>query len=135
MKRFFLDTSYLVALVLSSDQNHKLASEHWKKLATTQLQLTTTTYIFTEVVTLLNARNHHDKAVETGNYLQNPYSTDLICVDAALFSEGWQYFQQHSDKSYSFTDCISFLVMESLNIHTALTFDRHFVQAGFEKSP
>lgn len=56
-------------------------------------------------------------------------------INEALFYQGWQYFKQHTDKSYSLTDCISFLVMEQLKIRTALTFDKHFVQAGFKRLP
>jgi predicted nucleic acid-binding protein len=59
----------------------------------------------------------------------------MLQVDEALFAEGWQYFQQHSDKSYSLTDCISFIVMQRLSIPVALTFDRHFSQAGLQKVP
>ena len=53
----------------------------------------------------------------------------------AVFFEGWQLFQQYNDKSYSLTDCVSFVVMKQLGIRAALSFDKHFVQAGFEKLP
>jgi predicted nucleic acid-binding protein len=33
------------------------------------------------------------------------------------------------------TDCISFVLMKKYGIQTAFTFDRHFVQAGFNKEP
>ncbi len=59
----------------------------------------------------------------------------FIHVDPTLFQEGWRLFQRHRDKRYSLTDCISFAVMKRLKIKTALTFDRHFLQAGFEKKP
>jgi predicted nucleic acid-binding protein len=48
---------------------------------------------------------------------------------------GWAYFQQHQDKDYSLTDCISFLVMQQLDIRRAFAFDQHFVQAGFIREP
>lgn len=62
-------------------------------------------------------------------------SVELVHVNEVLFHGAWQYFTQHSDKSYSLTDCISFVVMERLGIRTVLTFDHHFIQAGFEKLP
>jgi len=42
---------------------------------------------------------------------------------------------RHHDKRYSLTDCISFVVMKRMKLKTALAFDQHFVQAGFERIP
>ena len=44
---------------------------------------------------------------------------------------GYELFVQHSDKSWTLVDCISFVVMQERGITEALTADRHFVQAGF----
>ncbi len=88
-----------------------------------------------EVVTFFNSRNRHAKAVEVGSRLLSSPTVELVHVAEALFHEGWQYFARHTDKSYSLTDCVSFMVMAQRGIRTALTFDRHFVQAGFEKLP
>jgi hypothetical protein len=73
--------------------------------------------------------------VEIGKLLLESPSVKLIHIDEPLFYKAWSYFIQHSDKSYSLTDCASFVVMKRLRIRTALTFDHHFVQAGFEKKP
>ena len=81
------------------------------------------------------SRNRHDKAVEVRNRLINSSIIDIVQVDECLFFEGWEYFKQHNDKSYSLTDCISFLVMNRLNIQLVLTFDKHFSQAGYQKLP
>ena len=98
-------------------------------------QLVTTSYVFDEVVTYFNSRGHHAKAVEIGHRLLMSPSTQFVHVDENLFREGWQFFQLHKDKDYSLTDCISFVVMKKLEIETALAFDRHFVQAGFQTVP
>lgn len=94
-----------------------------------------TSYVFDKIVTFFNSRARHDKAVEVGNRLLNSSIVNLVQVDKVLFLKGWQYFQKHQDKSYSLTDCISFLVMQQLGIEIALTLDRHFVQAGFQAIP
>jgi predicted nucleic acid-binding protein len=36
-----------------------------------------------------------------------------------------------TDKDWSLTDCVSFLVMRKRRLTEALTADRHFEQAGF----
>jgi uncharacterized protein len=48
------------------------------------------------------------------------------------FEKALGRYQAMSDKSWSLTDCASFLLMEAENIRAALTHDRHFLQAGFE---
>jgi predicted nucleic acid-binding protein len=42
---------------------------------------------------------------------------------------------KYQDKRYSLTDCISFVVMQQRGIQTALAFDQHFTQAGFQREP
>lgn len=133
MNTAFLDTGYVLALELSKDQNHRAAVKHWRSLRKRLPPLVTTSYVFDEVVTYFNSRGHHAKAVEVGNRLLTSPSVQLVQVDEGLFGEGWQYFQQHQDKDYSLTDCISFVVMKKLGIETAFAFDQHFVQAGFQK--
>jgi predicted nucleic acid-binding protein len=135
MKSVFLDTGYVIALELTSDQNHRAALKHWRSAAKSLPLLVTTSYVFDEIVTFFNSRGHHAKAREIGNRLLSSPTVRLIHVEEDLFREGWSYFQKHKDKEYSLTDCISFLVMNEFGIDTAFAFDKHFVQAGFKKLP
>jgi uncharacterized protein len=131
----FLDTGYIIALEASDDQNHKASLQHWSFFSKSLPILFTTSYIFDETVTFFNNRGHHQKSVEIGTNLLKSPSIRFIDVDQALFQEGWTYFKKHSDKTYSLTDCISFVLMKRLAIKTALTFDNHFMQAGFKILP
>ncbi|MCC5667083.1 PIN domain-containing protein [Nostoc sp. CHAB 5784] len=135
MTTVFLDTSYIIALETSDDINHDVTLKHWQVFIQELPRLVTTSYIFDEIVTFFNSRNRHAKAVEVGNRLLSSPSVQFIHVDEVLFFEGWRLFQQYDDKSYSLTDCVSFVVMKQLGIRTALSFDKHFIQAGFEKLP
>ncbi|HKI46678.1 MAG TPA: PIN domain-containing protein [Balneolales bacterium] len=135
MNRIFLDTGYLIALESSDDQYHKKAIRYWKGLLQHHPLLVTTSYIFDEVTTFFNSRNRHSKALEIGTTLLTSPSVEFIHVSKTLFDSGWQIFQQHPDKRYSLTDCISLAVMDRDKIHEALSFDSHFEQAGFRKLP
>ncbi len=135
MRPLFIDTSYVLALELANDQNHALAKSHWQTLLNALPPLITTSYVFDETVTFFNSRGYHAKAVETGNNLLYSPSVELIHVDEVLFHQGWKFFQQYQDKRYSLTDCISFTTMRNLDVDVALTFDRHFAQAGFQMLP
>lgn len=88
MKPLLLDTSYVIALEASDDQNHKAASEHWADLLTSLPPLVTTSYVFNEVITFFNTRNHHMKALEIGNNIFLSALVELIHVDESLFYEG-----------------------------------------------
>ena len=135
MNQVFLDTSYLLALELGDDQHHQVASRHWRQAKRRLPLLVTTSYVFNETVTYFNSRGYHTKAVTVGNMLLHSPSVRLIHVDEPLFFAGWAYLQQHQDKSYSLTDCISFVAMHNAGLTTAFTFDQHFVQAGFLREP
>lgn len=135
MNAVLIDTSYLLALEIANDQNHQAAEAHWQKVVSSLPPLATTSYVFDEVVTFFNRRGHHAKAVQVGNSLLQSSSMQFVHVDEALFFKGWAYFQQHQDKGYSLTDCISFVLMEQRDIKTAFAFDKHFVQAGFQIEP
>lgn len=135
MQSTFLDTSYIIALEISDDQYHSAAQKHWQTLIRSPFALVTTSYVFTEIVTFFNSRNLHAKAVEVGQRLQQSSKVQVVFVDETMFALGWNYFQRYSDKTCFLTDCISFVVMQQKNIQVALTFDRHFLQAGFRIQP
>ena len=135
MKTYFADTSYWLSLELNDDQNHEPALAHWQKLVKTAFAIVTTSYVFDETVTYLNSRNYHEKAVEVGENLLFSPTIKLVQVNESLFFDGWAMFQKYQDKRYSLTDCISFLVMQQHDLDTALTFDKHFTQAGFRVEP
>jgi hypothetical protein len=42
-----------------------------------------------------------------------------------------EFFEQHKDKKWSLTDCLSFVSMRDEGLTEALTGDKHFEQAGF----
>src|SRR6267142_2772912 len=119
MSKVFLDTSYLLALELARDQNHRAAKHHWQTIVHSLPSFVTTSYVFDEVVTYFNTRRHHAKAIQVGNNVLLSPSVQLIHIDEALFRQGWAYFQQHQDKDDSLTDCISFIVMKHHGAETA----------------
>lgn len=135
MKQIFADTSYWIALELTTDSNHLVALRQRPRGRPAPRSIVTTSYVLDEITAYFNSRNHHTKAVRVGESMMNSDIVYFVHVDEPLFQAGWAYFKQHTDKEYSLTDCISFVVMQQLGITTALTFDRHFAQAGFTMVP
>jgi predicted nucleic acid-binding protein len=135
MDALLLDTSYLLAVQLEDDQQHAVAQAHWRRLISDVPPLVTTSMIFGEVATYLSSRHLHATAVEVGEDLLSNPDIELVWVNEALLREGWSFFRRHSDKTYSLTDCVSFVLMKQRRITTALAFDKHFAQAGFMMLP
>jgi predicted nucleic acid-binding protein len=62
---------------------------------------------------------------------QDPQVT-VVPLTADLVQGAMDLFRQRDDKTWSFTDCVSFEIMRRRGIVMALSADRHFRQAGFE---
>lgn len=135
MQPVFLDTSYLLALELSKDQHHAKAAQYQLSLVDNQPPIVTSSFVLEEIATFLNSRGFHAQAVAVGNQILYSLDIQIVYVEEILFERSWKFFQQHSDKKYSLTDCTSFVIMKDLQISRALTFDKHFVQAGFKTLP
>lgn len=60
----------------------------------------------------------------------NRGATTIVRVRAADEERAQALIVRHTDKSYSFADAISFVVMERLGMRSAFTFDQHFTQYG-----
>lgn len=135
MTTYFLDTGFFIAPESADDQHHAAAIAAWRDIRKRQVAYVTTSYVFDEVVTFFNNRGHHAKAVEIGEALFSSRIATLVHVDESVFAEAWREFAHQSDKRYSLTDCTSFVIMKRLRIKTALAFDKHFTQAGFERLP
>ncbi len=135
MKPAFVDTGYLLAVEIRTDQHHPAASVHWERVRRERWRLTTTSFVLDEVITFLNSRGRHDRAVRVGEQLLHSPEVTMLHVDAGLLTDGWRLFRERPDKRYSLTDCVSFVVMEREGLHEALAFDAHFEQAGFARLP
>ncbi|WP_293135395.1 type II toxin-antitoxin system VapC family toxin [Okeania sp. SIO3I5] len=64
---------------------------------------------------------------------QVPDIIKIIPLEQSLLEEGWGIYHQYSDQDWGLTNCISFVVIRLEGITEALTYDRHFQQAGFTK--
>jgi len=65
------------------------------------------------------------------------YPKDSVTwVSDSIAHQAWQVFEQFNvDKLWSFTDCVSYVVMQSQGITEVFSFDRHFSQMGFIRHP
>jgi predicted nucleic acid-binding protein len=131
-RRVFADTSFFFALVARRDPAHRPAVAAYEKLLKAAARVLTTDYIVDETLTLTQARIGAPTSLAWLDRIEASESIELELLTGERFLASKEYFRKHSDHGYSFTDCTSFVVMEELGLHAALTTDRHFRQAGFE---
>lgn len=78
---------------------------------------------------------NHGVAVEFGKTLRASEIIRYVRITKELEDKAWEIAVKYKDKSFSFTDCTSFVVMESLSIREAFAFDEHFGQFGLQVVP
>lgn len=123
----FVDTGLWVAMVLPKDENHASARSFFDK---NDSLLVTSDYVIDETLTVLQARG----AGHLARNLAEDFFERAVChihwVTPQDVLRSSQVFTSHSDKAWSFTDCVSKVVMENLGITQAASFDQHFRQFG-----
>ncbi|HEV2424754.1 MAG TPA: hypothetical protein VGZ29_08000 [Terriglobia bacterium] len=62
---------------------------------------------------------------------ENP-GVSIAAQTSEQFAQALRLYGERPDKSWSLTDCASFLIMDAAGIDAALTQDQHFAQAGYE---
>lgn len=128
LKKTFVDTFYIVALVNRRDEFHEKANELVKYYDKQPLLITDA--VLLEIGNSL-ARNYKNEAVEIFEEFFISNELEIVRLDETLFNKAFELYKNHSDKSWGLVDCISFVVMKEHGVTDALTCDKHFVQAGF----
>ena len=129
--KVFLDTSYLIALLNSSDQDHLQATALQVELSTQKIHKVTTEYVLLELGDGLSRLRFRHLASQLISLIYRDSSFEIVPSSSQLFAKGLALFRQRSDKEWGLTDCISFEIMQEFSLEVALTADRHFQQAGF----
>ena len=127
--KIFVDTWFIVALINKRDQYHQKALHLAKQFD--NYPLITTDAILLEIGNCLSS-NYKNEAVELIEKFLASDDIEVIRLTPDLFDEALSLYKKHQDKSWGLVDCVSFVVMKQNQVTQALTFDRHFVQAGFQ---
>jgi predicted nucleic acid-binding protein len=128
MARVFVDTSAIYALIDRDDAEHVAAKSRLRALKKARAEPVITNFIVAESHALLLTRLGPDVARSwlTSNVWHTERATE------ADESRARWIVGEYVDKSFSYTDAISFAVMERLGLKKALAFDRHFTQYGWQ---
>jgi len=132
MINVFADTSYWIALI--NPRDHLYGRLQSFREASSELRIVTTQWVLIELLNYFAERGN--KLRESASRLVDSISesTDVVIMPhtGEAFLAAFQFYAARPDKAWSMTDCASFLIMQRYGIDSALTFDRHFEQAGFK---
>jgi predicted nucleic acid-binding protein len=124
-----LDTGFLIALADARDRLHPRALAWSAQILEPRV---VTEYVLLETVNYFSASSDRPRAHSLVSHITSKPGYLVVESSHALFEAGLRLHQQHADKEWSLTDCISFLVMRGQGIRQALAYDHHCEQAGFE---
>ena len=131
MRHVFVDSGAFFGMFVPEDAHHQRAMEFFAHANSQDWQLVTTNVVVIETHALIVNRSHGGRAnalafldaIEGGGcQVERVGESDETRAVALL--------RAHEDKTYSFCDALSFVVMERLNIPEAIAFDRHFAEYG-----
>jgi predicted nucleic acid-binding protein len=138
MRQIFVDTSTWDAIADSGDPNHNVALLFRDEIAG-QCQLVVTNYILDELYTLLLMNVGYQRAVDFKGKLDVLVEEGILevaWVSEDIAAETWTVFQRFNvDKQWSFTDCVSYVVMKQRGIIEVFASDDDFAQMGFVRQP
>ena len=133
-QKLFVDSSALIALAATADENHASAKE-WLKNFPSGIRLITSHFILDEMVTRLRGLLGVEPAWQMGKYLMESGKYEMIWIGKTHCEMALKKMKKFSDHRFSFTDCTSFVVMEEKGIRDAFAFDDDFKRAGFRMHP
>ena len=133
MKRIFVDTSAVCALMDKNDKFHRAAADNFSQFAADTTVLACSSYVVLETVALLQSRIGMGPVKKWQSEFQP--ILEIVWVDADLHEKALTALIAAQDRSISLTDWTSFEIMRERGIEEAFSFDRHFSQRGFNLLP
>jgi predicted nucleic acid-binding protein len=129
---YFADTSFWIALSHKPDQHHGRVSAWSRHLIQKDAFILTTEAVLWEWMNALADSGTRRTTAEGYRRCHQDPRIEVVPFAADTIAAAVGFYGARGDKDWSFTDCLSFLVMKQRRVSRALTTDRHFQQADFE---
>lgn len=126
MRRVFADSAYWIGLRDRNDPFHVRSRKIASWLVENRRRLVVTPFIFAESHAFF-CRSREIREMVIRDFWANP----LVQFEQPTFqdqTEAVEILKQQRDKTYSFADAVSFVIMGRLGVDEVVTFDAHFRQ-------
>jgi len=124
----FLDSSFWICLRDEQERGHPRAREIIQRLGTENALLVVTPLILAETHAYFCRAPR--RALQILDDLENNPVMRCEPLFPADQEAAIRLLRQYTDKSYSFCDAFSFVIMRRLGLRRVLSFDEHFRQFG-----
>jgi predicted nucleic acid-binding protein len=131
--RLFVDSGAWIALTNPRDQLHEDADRLFRVAVESRIPLITTDLVVAEVHRLLLHRSGPAIAARALDHIEAAENLVVEFVTPDHHRAAREWLSRFADQPITYTEAISFAVMKTRRCHAALTFDRHFEIAGFER--
>ncbi len=132
MTLVFADTVYRSALLNRRDELHNRVNQVSQTFR--NLEIVTSELVLIEFLNGYSGRGEQSRktASNTARSLRRSTGVVIEPLTCEFFDAAPEFCSQRPDQAWSMTDCSCFIIMQKYGIDSALTFDRHFEQAGFK---
>ena len=124
----FLDTSAIYAMADRGDPRHQRAKERFQALLEAGDGVLTHNYVLVEAMALIQ---HRLGVVAALKFAHSASAFEIEWVDRARHAAAVRRLAAASRRRVSLVDHVSFIVMRSRGVDTALAFDPDFEAEGF----
>jgi predicted nucleic acid-binding protein len=130
--RVLVDSGVWIALVRATDQHHAEADHLFRQAVRQRLRLLTTNLIVAEVHRFILFHIGISPAALVIERMQASMLLTMEFVTATHHDRARQWLEKLSDQRITYTDAVSFAVMEAARCTAAMSFDHDFAVAGFQ---
>jgi len=134
-KLVFVDTSAWIAIINPKDKYHLVARKFYHDALTQKRTLVTSNLVVAETYTNLLWKLGHRKAISFLDIIERSSRVQCVWSNQALEAQARDILRRYDDQDFSYTDAVSFALMQHMKLTQAFAFDHHFSIMGFVRLP
>lgn len=128
LDKLFVDTGAFIALIDERDALHQPSRTFYASLSK-RTNLITSIMVVAETYTWLRYHAGHDLAIrflEIIDRSEKAGALQVIIPDGGMREKVHAVLRKYRDQDLSYTDAVSFVILEAMNIRDVFGFDSHF---------
>jgi predicted nucleic acid-binding protein len=130
-RTLFVDTGGWLGVLDPKDKYHAQAADFFRQALSAYDYLVTTNLVIAETYINIHRSSSHKKAVAFLDLIEKSGRIQCVWSDDELEMSAREVLRLYHDQDFSYTDAVSFAVMQRDGIRDVFAFDRHFRTMGF----